>query len=102
MLRDYLRNEAEIYIPGMEIKNNPRNSKSQRIETLQPFFFNHQIHLQEDMPDLENELSLYPRSSHDDTLDALYYAKKSIYIPSHEQEGVISKFYRKVSGWATA
>ena len=102
MLRDYLRNEVDTYIPGMEIKNNPRNSKSQRIETLQPFFFSHQMHLQDSMLDLENELMLYPRSSHDDTLDALYYAKKSIYIPTHEKGGMQPNIFRKALNWATA
>ena len=101
MLRDYLRNEVDIYIPGMEIKNNPRNSKSQRIETLQPFFFSHQMHLQDAMGDLENELMLYPRSSHDDTLDALYYAKKSIYVPSHEKNDSQVNIFRRVMNWAT-
>lgn len=102
MIRDYLRTQSDLYIPGMEIPNNPRNSKSQRIETLQPFFFSHQMHLQDNMPELENELTLYPRTSHEDTLDALFYAKKSIYVPTHEKADKKQVLFSKMRSWATA
>lgn len=107
MLRDYLKNESNVYIPGMEIKNNVRSPKSKRIETLQPFFYNKQILFKRNMPnldELESELLLYPRSSHDDTLDGLFYAKKSIYIPTHEygKKPVVIKRHQVLDGWAVA
>ena len=108
MLRDYLRQESPVYIPGLELKNNPRTPKSKRIETLQPFFYNKQMLFKSDMPnlgDLENELLLYPRTKHDDILDALYYARKTIRPPYHKHESnktVRRVFRRFAEGWATS
>ena len=41
MLREYLKqrcDEEKIFISGLEIKENPRTSKSSRLETMQPYF----------------------------------------------------------------
>lgn len=84
MIRDYLREET--YIPGMEIKENPRNSKSARLESLEPMFASKKVFLTADMQDFIDELLAYPRSKHDDLLDGWYYANKNVYIPYHEEQ----------------
>jgi phage terminase large subunit-like protein len=81
MLRDYIR--SQVYIPGLEIKENPRTSKSNRLETLQPFFAQGKIFLMEDMKALIDQLLMYPRGKNDDLLDGLYYANKGTYVPAH-------------------
>lgn len=82
MLREYLRTQA--YIPGLELKNNPRTAKSHRLETLQPFFFQKKVFIMPQMQELRDELLIYPRGSHDDLLDGLYYAMKGNYMPTHD------------------
>jgi predicted phage terminase large subunit-like protein len=85
MLRDYLRQNE--YIPGLEIKENPRTMKSKRLEQLEPMFFQGKVFLLENMQELRDELLLYPRGKHDDLLDALYYANKNVYKPYHAASG---------------
>lgn len=84
MLREYLRTRE--YIPGLEIKNTPRTAKSNRLETLQPFFAKGQFFLMPNMRDMKDELVMYPRGKHDDLLDGLYYANKNVYPPTHAIE----------------
>ena len=85
MLRDYLKRSGEApYIPGIEAKNNPRTQKSARLESLQIDFALGKVYLKPDMAEFRDELLLYPRAEHDDTLDAYYYAKKRIWIPTHD------------------
>tara|TARA_R100000995_G_C3482230_1_gene124649 strand:- start:1151 stop:2632 length:1482 start_codon:yes stop_codon:yes gene_type:complete len=87
MLREYVikRSEEEnIFIPGLNIRENPRNSKSRRLESLQPIFSRGKVHILDTMQDLKDELSLFPRGKHDDLLDGLYYANKNSYEPHHE------------------
>lgn len=74
MLRQYMR--TRIFIPGLEIKENPRQSKSSRLEMLQPFFAQHKVFVKPSMKELVDELIMFPKSKHDDLLDALYYAVK--------------------------
>jgi phage terminase large subunit-like protein len=107
MLREYLRTQA--YIPGLELRNNPRNSKSNRLETLEPFFFQGKVFVQPNMQELKDELLIYPRGKHDDLLDGLYYAIKGNYAPSHSVRVVepeISQLYdhgdEEDDGWVTA
>lgn len=86
MLREYLRQQSEeqgLFISGLEIKENPRTSKSSRLETLEPHFAQGKMYITPNMPDLKNELLLYPRSKHDDLLDGLFYAMKGNYVPYH-------------------
>jgi predicted phage terminase large subunit-like protein len=84
MLRSYLRSLSDVYIPGLETKVTPRNSKSSRLETLQPYFYKKRVYLHKDQNELRTELLDYPRGSHDDTLDGLYYAMLHSYVPSHK------------------
>jgi predicted phage terminase large subunit-like protein len=84
MLRQYLR--TRIFIPGLELKERPRESKSNRLEMLQPFFAQGKIYIKRSMRDLEDELILFPKAKHEDILDGLYYACKRIKPPSHNVE----------------
>lgn len=84
MLREYVRTESElqnIYISGLEVGEKPRQEKSLRLESLQPFFAQKKVYLKQDMAELIDELLMYPRSKHDDLLDALYYACKNNFPP---------------------
>ena len=83
MLRDFINRER--FIPGFGTKVNPRTSKSRRLESLQPWFFQRKVYLLKNMEDMVNELLLYPRGSHDDLLDGLYYSFFKAYKP-HDQE----------------
>lgn len=99
MLRQYVRKrckELNIYVPGLEIKEVARDSKSRRIESMQPEFARGKIFMQKNMHELIDELLLYPNSSHKDTLDGLFFALKNIYTPYHSVT-LASKFldYRK-------
>ena len=88
MLREYVRvrcEESNIFISGLEIKEIPRNSKSVRLETMEPFFAQDKFYMRKDMQELKDELLLYPRGKHDDLLDGLYYATKKMYQPFHKK-----------------
>ena len=67
-----------MFIPGLEIKENPRTSKSYRLESLQPLFANKKVYIQKDMQAFIDELTLYPRGKHDDLLDGFFYANKNV------------------------
>ena len=58
----------------MVIKETPRNSKSIRLEQLQPYFAQGKFHLLKDMQALKDELLLFPRGKHDDIMDAVWTA----------------------------
>ena len=89
MLRQYIKEQAEelgMFIPGLEIKENPRTSKSYRLESLQPLFANGKVYIQKDMQAFIDECTLYPRGKHDDLLDGFFYANKNCYRPVHNTE----------------
>jgi len=91
MLRQYIKEQSEqlgMFIPGLEIKENPRTRKSYRLESLQPIFSNHQVFIKEGQQALLDELLLYPRGKHDDLLDGFFYANKNCYRPHHEAKKV--------------
>jgi len=73
-----------MFIPGLEIKENPRTSKSYRLESLQPLFASNKVYIQSSMQAFVDELLLYPRGKHDDLLDGFFYANKNCYKPLHE------------------
>jgi len=86
MLREYLQREQEnlgLYIPGLEINEKPRDSKSARLESLEPLFIQGKVHLTENMEEFRDELLVYPRGKNDDTLDGFYYAQKGSFPPYH-------------------
>lgn len=107
MLRQYIREKTQdlgIFVPGLEVKENPRTSKSYRLESLQPLFANHKIYMKKSMIELENELMLYPRGKNDDLLDGLFYANKNAYKPSHSLDEITKEdnkrdYRRKKSDW---
>ena len=82
MLRDYLKSQTE-YIPGLEIKEMPRTSKSKRFEGLEPEFARGKVFIKRGSDDFINELLMFPRASHEDTIDGYFYARKNIYRPVH-------------------
>lgn len=85
--RDILRNLDDIYIPGLGSKNNPKDKKDKRyLEILQPYHRQHKIYILKSMTELEDEMVLFPRAKHDDTIDALYWAIKKAYVPDHQVE----------------
>ena len=89
MLREYVikRSKDEgIFIPGLNIKENPRTSKSYRLESLQPLFAKQKVHILEEQLDFIDELLLFPRGKHDDILDGFFYANKGSYTPYHSYE----------------
>lgn len=107
MLREYVREksmEQGISISGLESKETPRGAKSNRIESMQPYFKTNKIFILQTMKELEDELLLYPRSKHDDLLDALYYACKMNFIPDEKQAPLtdIEQFLKADLDWMLA
>ena len=87
MLRQYIKERSQeegLFIPGLEIKENPRTSKSYRLESLQPLFAQGYVYIRKSMQPLLDELLLYPRGKHDDLLDGFFYANKNCYKPTHQ------------------
>lgn len=84
--RDILRNYEGERIPGLSRKIIPRERKEKRyLDVLEPLLFRGKIYVLRNMTDLKNEILSYgPLRSHDDLLDALYYAIHYAYPPSHE------------------
>jgi predicted phage terminase large subunit-like protein len=108
MLRQYVIKRCEdenLFIPGLNVKENPRNAKSRRLESLQPVFARGQVHMMKDMQDLVNELLLFPRGKHDDLLDGFYYANKGSYEPHHEARNTNTKVLgvniSRIADWMT-
>lgn len=83
MLRDYITTKR--FIPGFAKKINPRNSKSSRLESLQPWFHQNKVYIKPNMQSLVDELLMYPRGRHDDLLDGLYYSFMGSYTPPEEE-----------------
>ena len=49
MVRDYLKRQCEeknMFIPGLEIKHNPRTAKSARLETMEPYFIRGKVFIE--------------------------------------------------------
>ena len=109
MLREYLikaSEDAGIVIPGLQIKELPKNSKSARLESLEPLFAEGKVYLLENQIEFHDELTMYPRAKNDDTLDAFFYAQKKIYIPFHSADPVKENdeddFYWSDTNWKLA
>lgn len=106
MVRDYLRENR--YIPGLEVKENPRKEKSARLEGMQPKFYENKVWIADDMIEMMNELSMYPYGKTADLLDGLYYAMKIAYAPDSDMPYEISGERRSIlkyfdpSGWLKA
>lgn len=88
MVADYIR-ERGVFIPGLNIRNTPRDKKRDRLQSLQPIFAENRFMLptREQLPvseDVMDEFLIYPNGSFDDTMDAVFYANKGAYKPYHE------------------
>lgn len=105
MLRDYVRSKHTI--PGLEVKESPRNSKSSRLESLEPHFASRKVYLIKGVHSaFINELLTFPKSKNDDIMDAFYYALRGCYVPTHSKKDLTVKKNRKrkeeKSGWMVA
>jgi len=61
------------YFTINEVKGSTRESKAARIRGLIPYYANHRVLHRIGLDDLEAELIQFPRSKHDDIIDALAY-----------------------------
>ena len=101
--QEMLREQLSYQIPSI-VGEKPRSSKSSRLESMQPYFVRDEMYLMSDMTLLEQELTAYPKSQHDDTLDALYYATLRTYPPHHGVEAYDQTGHARVSApssWMT-
>lgn len=98
MLRDYLRNQ-NLWLPGIERKNQPRAAKSVRLLSMQPRMIQGGLFMKESMNELKEEFIQYnpdKRNNRDDLLDSLYYALKNTHpCPVVDWERSISPTKRK-------
>jgi len=75
------------YLPIVPIKTRSATAKRDRIfASLQARFERGNVFIGPNMPELEDELSRYPRSKHDDLIDALSDVSEISYTPDREQE----------------
>lgn len=82
MLRDYLRTRIDTFIPGLNKKILPRDPKSARLESLEPWFAQRKVYMMPGMGALKNELLLYPRGKTKDLMDGLHLALSRIFAPT--------------------
>lgn len=92
------------FLPLVELKTDTRKSKFLRIQALQPYFERGQIIIKEDMKELKEQLETFPKSSHDDLLDALSYQLQIISKPIQEivelKDPMEDYIDKKMSGYA--
>lgn len=105
--RDILRNHESEHIPGLNRKILPRERKEKKyLDVLEPLLYRGKVLVLRSMVDMKNEILSYgPLRSHDDLLDALYYAIRYAYPPSHEVVGVAKVDQRQKQvreSWAIA
>lgn len=72
-------------IPLKEVTRGPTDHKNTRILGLVPRFEWQRVKLAQGLHDLENELIMFPRASHDDLSDALASIADFAYAPGKEQ-----------------
>lgn len=101
MLSDFLQSEfVDVTIPGIGSEDEkPKSKKSKRLEGMQPYFAEGAVFLRKGMRELEDELLMYPDGKHDDCLDALYYAMKHVWPPTHgiikSEKGVLDHYSKR-------
>ena len=86
MLRSFLKEKMKrekFWINIVELKENTRQNKEYCIKSLQPWYENGCIYHKESLrgSELEEELLRFPKSKHDDVIDALQM-QKEIILPS--------------------
>lgn len=77
-----------VFLPVKGINKGNKTSKEQHIMSLIPLFEWQRILLGPGMDDFEKELLQFPRSSHDDILDACASLQQIIYYPTPEKENL--------------
>lgn len=108
MLRASLVEEEGLR--GIVAKETARDSKDKRLEALQPFFAEGSVYIKDGMEELKSQLFAYPKSKHDDLMDALWYACKGNFPPMHDLSKEDHEFYAlrryrrqaHVDGWVVA
>lgn len=83
--------KAPVHVPWRKFKRDKR-SKEERIRALRPYFQSHKILLRPGMTVFEDQALKYPRSDHDDLLDALAYVLTHMSVPGKIDE---SKWWLK-------
>ena len=89
-LASWLKNRAAkqlLQIPWMKYKRS-RKSKELLIAALQPYIQSHTIQWRSDHVELEDQALQYPRSEHDDMLDALANVLKHSSVPNARDESM--------------
>ena len=72
---------------------NPDRDKTRRIATLQPWFSNGYIFIRYTMADLQEELLMFPRATHDDVADALAYVVQPNFLVKPSKKAPPPKQY---------
>jgi len=94
--RDYGRRKG-YYLPILEVK--PRNSKSERLLMLQPYFADKRVFMRTYHQEFVEELMTFPKGKHDDTLDAFWNTLQFTSRPSHIYQKVKKAVQRKMYDW---
>lgn len=63
--------KRQFYFPITELKPNSSRSKAARIKALQPWFENGKMYIKKDQTELYHQITMYPRTRHDDLIDSL-------------------------------
>lgn len=92
--------ETGNFVPIREVK--PRTQKSQRILSMQPHFSSKRVFVRRHFTELISQLLEYPKSSHDDILDALWntFAFATNASPRQKQGKGRRKLTIKKYNWA--
>ena len=93
--KDTLEQKARdmgLFLPVVELKNHV--NKELRIDSLAPYIHKGQILIDKSAHLLREELETYPKSAHDDGLDALEMAFRVLKVPNFDYEKV-NAFFKK-------
>lgn len=69
-------------IPVKEIKRGPESNKEIRILGIAPFLEWGKLYMRPEMSDLQKEMLQFPKSAHDDIIDALSSIKEFVFYPT--------------------
>ena len=85
-LKEEMR-RRNLYVPVHGYHPGTQNTKEDRIRGLIPRFEWGNVFLKRGLVDLEDEMAKFPRSQHDDLLDALASLQEIAYAPSNKKRG---------------
>lgn len=95
-LKYYLEQEEikrGINLGLVELKTDTTKTKYMRILSIQPYLERRQMKVYSKLTDLIEELNSYPKSPHDDLVDALSYQLQVLYPPRDEVEVKVQDSY---------